>query len=146
LIDESVLVDSSISFAVEPATLAGGEALLGRAARAAHRRAALLDDLPRVGVAVLVALSSAPRLGAAVEHRRIALLPGRGGSLPASEHPRRALLFTEGRVILNIERTHVVLLLVTAKGSEHSFALDLDSARKIGSEIQRVLAEAEVPG
>jgi hypothetical protein len=62
LIDESVLVDSSISFAIEATTLLGGEVLLWRTARCAHRAFALLDDLARVGVTVLLALDSTARI------------------------------------------------------------------------------------
>src|SRR5919108_2867372 len=58
--DESILLDSSINFAIARTTLVHRQALLRRATRPAHRRAAFLDDVAGVGVAVLVALRPAP--------------------------------------------------------------------------------------
>lgn len=54
-----------------------------------------------------------------------------------------ATLFTEGKVVLDAEATHVVLLLTAGKGAKHSFALPLDSARLLTDELGRVLAQAE---
>ncbi|HEY7706157.1 MAG TPA: hypothetical protein VH968_03200 [Gaiellaceae bacterium] len=60
----------SIGFPILFATLVWREPFLGRAGGPGHRRAALLDELPRVGVAVLVGLQTAPR----VITRTVALL------------------------------------------------------------------------
>jgi hypothetical protein len=84
LIDESVLVDSSISFAIEVTTLLGREVLLWRAARPAHRRFALLDDLPRVGVTVLVALDSATRIVVPTAQQSVS--KSHGSVLPAGRY------------------------------------------------------------
>jgi hypothetical protein len=89
LTDQSTLVDSSISFPVETSTFLDGEVFLRRTTRSAHDRATLFDDLPRVGVAVLVALRSSARIVLAVQNRWVSLLTRRGGLvvLAAAEDP-----------------------------------------------------------
>jgi hypothetical protein len=77
------LVDSSISFAIGATTLFGREVLLWRAARPAHRRFALLDDLPRVGVTVLVALDSATLI---VPTAQQSVAKSHGSVLPAGRY------------------------------------------------------------
>jgi hypothetical protein len=100
--DESMLVDSSISFAIETTTLFGRQPLLRGTARPTHRRSALLDDLAGVGVTVLVALRSTPRLVAPLEHRGVALLARGCGSIIGAEQPlepveRHAVVLPEPR-------------------------------------------------
>jgi hypothetical protein len=85
LTDESILVDSSISFAIEPATLIHGQAFLRRAAGPTHRLPALLDDVSRVGMTVLVALRATSRIVCPVEHRGVALLASGGRSTLAAK-------------------------------------------------------------
>src|SRR4051812_21100693 len=63
-----------LSAAVAFAPLRGRLALLRGAARAAHRDALVLDDLARVGSAVLGALEASPRVALAIERLRVALL------------------------------------------------------------------------
>src|SRR4051794_40991366 len=66
--------EASLSAAVALAALGGRLALLGRAAGAAHRDTVLLDDLARVGRAVLAALEPAARVSGASERVWVALL------------------------------------------------------------------------
>jgi hypothetical protein len=79
------LVSSSIVFAIKTAALVDRKALLGRAAGAAHGRPALLDDVPRIGVAVLVALRPTSRIVCTAEHGRVALLARRSGPILAAK-------------------------------------------------------------
>jgi hypothetical protein len=85
LTDESILVDSSISFAIAAATLLDGKAFLWCAAGPAHCRSALLDDVTGVGMAVLVALRTTSRIVGTVKHRRVAVLACGGRSTLAAK-------------------------------------------------------------
>ena len=70
------------SLLVARTTLRDRLALLRYTAWTAHDDAVLLDDVPRIGAPVLLALNPAARVVIPVERMRIALLP-RGGRLAA---------------------------------------------------------------
>jgi hypothetical protein len=72
-------------FAIEPATRLGRQPFLGCPAGPTHRRSALLNNLARIGVTVLVALRSTSRLVTPIEHGGVALLARGCGSILSSE-------------------------------------------------------------
>jgi hypothetical protein len=72
--------------------LFGRRPLLWRTAGAAHGRAAFLDDVARVGAAVLLGLEPAPRVVLALERLRIGFLLRSAAAAPAQdavEEPHR---------------------------------------------------------
>src|SRR5436309_2326469 len=100
--------------------LLGCRSLLRGAARAAHHRAAFLDDVTRVGGSVLVRLQAAPRVVLAVERARICFLLRGATATPAEdaveETHRRSLCGARLRSLTSDARSRLIVLEIEGSG------------------------------